>query len=261
VSAQRLLPAVRQDAIAERLRTTGSVTIAEVEALFGVSPVTVRRDLEQLERRGVVRRTHGGAVLPAGGAAGQASDRGPEPEIARALAAAAAGMLAPRDSLFLDSSALSLELARRILETGLSVTLLTNSVRVMHLVYVHAGPGIDLIGLGGTLARPSGSFVGPATVRAVAEHFADRVFLGVAGVTAAGMLTESEPLEAEIKRAMIAQAGGAVLLLDAATLAGHGLIAVAEVGELSAVIAAGVAPAALDPVRAPGVALHLSQDA
>jgi DeoR/GlpR family transcriptional regulator of sugar metabolism len=254
VSAQRLLPALRQDAIAERLRSTGSVTIAEVEALFGISPVTVRRDLEQLERRGVVRRTHGGAVLPAGSA--QASERGPEPETARALAEAAADMLAPRDSLFLDSSALSLELARRILETGLSVTLLTNSVRVMHLVYVHAGPGIDLIGLGGTLARPSGSFVGPATVRAVAEHFADRLFLGVAGVTTAGMLTESDPLEAEIKRAMIAQASGAVLLLDAATLAGHGLIAVAEVGELSAVIAAGVEPAALGPVRAPGVALH-----
>jgi DeoR family transcriptional regulator of aga operon len=257
VSAQRLEPALRQDAIAERLRDTGSVTIAEVEALFGVSPVTVRRDLEQLERRGVVRRTHGGAVLPAG-TAGHATDRAPEPESARALAEAAADMLAPRDSLFLDSSALSFELARRILETGLSVTLLTNSVRVMHLVFVHAGPGIDLIGLGGTLARPAGSFVGPATVRAVGEHFADRLFLGVAGVTAAGMLTESDPLEAEIKRAMIAQAGAAVLLLDAATLAGHGLNAVAEVTRLSAVIAAGVAPAALGPVRAPAVALHLT---
>ena len=95
-------------------------------------------------------------------------------------------------------------------------------------------------------------------MRAVGEHFADRLFLGVAGVTAAGMLTESDPLEAEIKRAMIAQAGGAVLLLDPPTLAGHGLIAVADVSELSAVIAAGVAPAALGPVRAPGVALHIT---
>jgi DeoR/GlpR family transcriptional regulator of sugar metabolism len=254
VSAGRLEPGSRQDAIAEHLRATGSVTIAEVEALFSVSPVTVRRDLAQLERRGVVRRTHGGAVLPAG----LPSESRPEPEAARALATAAVDMLAPRDSLFLDSSALSFEVARRVVETGRPVTLLTNSVRVMQLAFVHAGPGIDLIGLGGTLARPSGAFVGPATVRAVAEHFADRLFLGVAGVTAAGMLTESDPLEAEVKRAMIAQASGAVLLLDATTLAGHGLNAVAEVGELAAVIAAGVEPEALGPVRAPGVALHVT---
>ena len=46
------------------MRTTGAVTVAEVEELFGVSPMTARRDLAELERRGVARRTHGGAVLP-----------------------------------------------------------------------------------------------------------------------------------------------------------------------------------------------------
>jgi len=92
-------------------------------------------------------------------------------------------------------------------------------------------------------------------VRAVGEHFADRVFLAAAGMTAAGVLTEADPLEAEIKRAMIAQSGRATLLLDAATINGHGLIAVAAIGELDAVIAAGVAGDALAPVRVPGVEL------
>lgn len=250
----RVLPASRQEAIADHLRTAGSVTIAEVEELFGVSPVTARRDLAELERRGVVRRTHGGAVLPAGPGAEIAAGSAPEPRAARALAQAAVATLIPGESVFLDSSAASFEVAREVLEAAMSLTVLTNSVRVMHLLLTN-GTDVELIGLGGTLRRQAGSFVGPATVRAVEEHFADRLFLGVAGVTAAGVLTEADPLEGEIKRAMIGQARTSALLLDPATLAGHGLIAVAEVAELTSVIAAGVADDALGPVRVPGVEL------
>src|SRR3954454_1318456 len=59
-----VLAEARRREIAERLRANGAVTVAEVEERFGVSPMTARRDLAELERRGVVRRTHGGAVLP-----------------------------------------------------------------------------------------------------------------------------------------------------------------------------------------------------
>jgi DeoR/GlpR family transcriptional regulator of sugar metabolism len=245
-------PSSRQNAIAEHLRTTGWVTIAEVEQLFGVSPVTARRDLAVLERRGVLRRTHGGAVLPASPPA-IAEVAGPGP--GEALAGAAVAALTPGESVFLDSSPASYEVARAVVEAGLALTVLTNSVRVMHLLFESAGPALEVIGLGGTLRRQAGSFVGPATVRAVGEHFADRLFLGAAGVTPAGVMTEADPLEGEIKRAMIAQARESSLLLDPGTLAGHGLIAVAEVVELSSVIAAGVPEDALDPVRAPGVEL------
>jgi DeoR/GlpR family transcriptional regulator of sugar metabolism len=256
VSARRVLPASRQDAIADHLRSTGSVTIAEVEALFDVSAVTVRRDLAELERRGSVRRTHGGAVLPATSRSEREDDRPEhEPELIRALAEAALAGLAPSESVFLDSSPASLEVARKIVDAGLPMTVLTNSARVVHLVFTHAAPGLSLIALGGILRRRSGSFVGPATVRAIGEHFADRLFLGVARVTPAGVLTEADPLEAEIKRAMIARSERATLLLDPTTLSGHGLIAVAEVAELAAVIAAGVAGQALAPVRVPGVAV------
>ena len=60
-----MLAETRRREIAEALRTTGAISVAEVEARFGVSAMTARRDLDELERRGVLRRTHGGAVLPA----------------------------------------------------------------------------------------------------------------------------------------------------------------------------------------------------
>ncbi len=59
-----MLAETRRREIVETLRGSGSVTVSEVEARFGVSPVTVRRDLDELERQGVLRRTHGGGVLP-----------------------------------------------------------------------------------------------------------------------------------------------------------------------------------------------------
>ena len=59
-----MLPAERRRLIAERLRQHGSVSVSGLEAEFRISPMTARRDLDELERRGVARRTHGGAVLP-----------------------------------------------------------------------------------------------------------------------------------------------------------------------------------------------------
>jgi DeoR/GlpR family transcriptional regulator of sugar metabolism len=256
VSTRRTPASDRQDAIAERLRASGAITIGEIEALFGVSPVTVRRDLAELDRRGVVRRTYGGAVLPAAGELEPGASR--DEAAHHALAAAALDTLAPGESAFLDSSEPSLALARAILEAALPMTLLTNSVRVLALAFAHATPGLNVIGLGGTLQWGSASFTGPATVRAIGEHFADRLFLGASGLTPAGVLTEADPLEAETKRAMLAHAGRATLLLEPATLAGHGLIAVAELAQLAAVIAAGVDAGDLALTRAPGVALTMA---
>ena len=59
-----MLAMARRSAIADLLRDSGAVTVTEVESRFGVSPMTARRDLAELERQGIARRTHGGAVLP-----------------------------------------------------------------------------------------------------------------------------------------------------------------------------------------------------
>src|SRR5437868_136232 len=111
------------------MRTMGAVTVAEVEELFGVSPMTARRDLAELERR-------------------------------------------------------------------------------------EGGPELEVIGIGGNLRRLTRSFVGPFAVRTVQGHFADRLFFSVKGIAANGMLTDAEPLEAELKRTMIEQASDTVLLID-----------------------------------------------
>ena len=95
------------------------MTVAEVEERFGVSPMTARRDLAELERRGVVRRTHGGAVLPTISAHEDSFARRltVDAEAKRRLAEEAVALLTPRETIFLDSSTTTYYVARRLVET------------------------------------------------------------------------------------------------------------------------------------------------
>jgi DeoR/GlpR family transcriptional regulator of sugar metabolism len=227
------------------------VTIAELEARFGVSAMTARRDLSELERRGVVRRTHGGAVLPTFSAHEDSFARrlNSEAEAKRRIAAEAVERLAPRETVFLDSSTTAHYVARQMVDTGIQATVLTNSLPIMELVFNEGGTGLEVIAMGGTLRRLTRSFVGPFAVRTVLGHFADRLFLSVKGLTANGMLTDADGLEAEVKRAMIGQARESILLLDRTKLEARGLSVIASLSEVSGVISDGLQPAELDTLR------------
>jgi DeoR/GlpR family transcriptional regulator of sugar metabolism len=250
-----MLAESRRLAIVEMLRAGGSVTVADIEARFGVSSMTARRDLAELERQGAARRTHGGAVLPAisshEDSFGHRVER--DTEAKAALAELAVRRVGAGEAIFLDSSSTTFFLARRILETGLAVTLLTNSLPIMDLVASQAGPNVDLIALGGALRGLTQSFVGPQAVHAVKAHFADRLFLSCKGVTTAGILTDADPLEAELKRAMLEQAATSTVVLDASKLSVRGLNAIAPLSELDEVVTHGVAEAELAALRAAGV--------
>jgi DeoR/GlpR family transcriptional regulator of sugar metabolism len=253
----------RRAAIADLLRSSGSVTVGELEERFGISSMTARRDLAELERQGVARRTHGGAVLPAISAHEDSFVQRLEtaPEAKRALAAAAVATLTSRQSVFLDSSSTAYYVAQRIVEEGLEVTVITNSLPVMDLLATGAAPNVELIGVCGTLRRLTRSFVGPYAVHTVLGHFADRLFLSVKGVTRDGALTDADPLEAEVKATMIAHAQEAFLLIDDSKLHARGLNAVGRVADLAGVFAYGAGPRALGALRAAGVEVRAVEGA
>lgn len=236
-----LVPEERRRRIAERIREHGSVTVAMLEAEFGVSPMTARRDLSALEADGRARRTHGGAVLP--GVAGHEDSFLQRLEVAveakQRLARAAVALLEPGETVFIDSSTSAYYAARRVLTDGLKATLLTNSVPVMDLLSEKDWPNVDLVGVGGSLRKLTLSFVGPQAVRAVEAFFADKVFLSVKGLTPDGYLTDPDPLEAEVKRAMIKRAEHSVLLVDESKFEQRGLSVIAHVSDLAVVLAAG----------------------
>lgn len=235
------------------------MTVSEVEARFGVSAMTARRDLAELERRGLVRRTHGGAVLPTISAHEDSFARrlNTDADAKRRLADEAVALLAPRQSVFLDSSTTSHFVARAMVDTGIAATVLTNSLPVMELIFSEGGPNLELIAVGGNLRRLTRSFVGPIAVRTIQGHFVDRLFLSVKGLTENGMLTDADPLEAEVKRAMIGQAAESTLVIDRSKLSVRGLSAIASIAEVSGVLAHGLSEHEADGLRAAGASIRV----
>ena len=254
----QLVPEERRRQILEVLRERRSVTVGAVEQQFGVSPMTARRDLAILVREGHARRTHGGAVLPDLAAHEDSFRHRLELEVVEKerLARAVVATLESSETLFVDSSTTGFYVAKAILEAGVGVTVLTSSLPVMNLVGNASAPNVDLIALGGTFRKLTHSFVGPDTVRALRGYLVDRVVFSVKGVTRDGFLTDADPLEAEVKRAMIAHAQTAVLLATAQKFDDRGLAVVGPVSEVDIAYVTDPAPEAVRMMEAHGVSTH-----
>src|SRR5215210_4675049 len=234
------LPEQRQRRIVMRLREAGSVTVAGLEKELGISAATARRDLALLERQGKVKRTHGGAVPPG---LTQHEDSfqqrvGEAVEQKKRLARAAATLLEAVETVFIDSSTTAYYAARRSLAGTSGVTCLTNLVPVMDLFSTADPSGASMVGLGGIFRALTLSFVGPCTIRTIESYLADRAFVSVKGITAEGYLTDINPLEAEVKRAMIRQSERPVLLVDGRKFEQRGSSVIAHVSEVSLVVTA-----------------------
>ena len=250
-----MLPDERRRLIAEQLKEHGSVSVTSVGERFGVSLMTVRRDLTELERQGVARRTHGGAVLPGPSSHEDAFAQRLEVavEAKERLAAAAVALIAPGEAVFVDSSTTSYFAARRLVRDKLRCTVLTNSVPVMELISRSELPGTELIGLSGSLRKATRSFVGPATIEAIARHFADKALFSVNGVAPGGIMTEADPLEAEVKRQMLARSRCSILLLDGSKFERAGLSAIAEIKSVAKVLVAHATAAHVEQLTSAGV--------
>jgi DeoR/GlpR family transcriptional regulator of sugar metabolism len=240
-SRRPLVPAQRRRLIAARIRETGSVSVSGLEAEFGVSPMTARRDLQILEREGRARRTHGGAV-----AATLARDEdafqsrlAEAADAKRRLGERAAALIGSGETVFVDCSTTAYHAVQALMECGREATILTPSLAVMDLIARADQPQLELLGLAGTLRRLTRSFVGPQTVRAIQDHFADKLLLSVKGLGPGQVLTDANPLEAEVKRVMISRARESILLIDETKLENAGLSAIVPITDVDIVLVAG----------------------
>ena len=217
----------RLDNLRELIRGKGVIRVEEICSRLRVSPATVRRDLDQLEEAGSIRRVHGGAV--------SVDSRLEEPlfddkaSIAarekRRIAEAALQFIAPGDTIYLDGGSTVLEFAR-LLHDRTNVTVVTNSLRAAHEL---AGRGPRLILIGGELRRLSQTMVGPLTRRLLRELHVDKAFMGTIGLALKEGLTTTDPSEAYTKELVMSQARQVILLADSGKA---GKVAFASAGGL-----------------------------
>lgn len=210
-----MLAPVRRSWIAERVRQTGGVRVSELTELLGVSDMTVRRDLDELERQGLVAKVHGGAT-----AVNQPSSFEPLFEVKRdlqrsakqAIAKAALHFVQPGMTVAMSAGTTTWTLALLLAQVP-KITVITNSMVIANTL--HEQPGSDrTVILTGGVRTPSDGLVGPVTVRCLEQIHVDLAIMGAHGIAERAGLTTPNALEAETNRAMIACADSALVLAD-----------------------------------------------
>jgi DeoR/GlpR family transcriptional regulator of sugar metabolism len=203
----------RQSLIRRLLEENGKVTVPDLRARLGVSEATIRRDLEELDSLGWIRRAHGGAVrLERANREPPMLQRVPEQwEEKRAIGAASARMVRDGDTIFLGSGTTVLEVARA-LPAELRLAVITNSLPIVHELLRR--PKVELIIIGGMLRLSELSMVGHIAEQAVREFRADRVFMGMRAIDVRHGLTSDFLPEAITDRTIMTIAPEVVVVAD-----------------------------------------------
>lgn len=226
-------PGVLRDTRRQRLLTElnerRSVGLTELAECLGVSEVTARRDLAALEKQGLLRRVRGGAVLPQSGEPPFPFRRTSQSEEKADIAAAALAYVRDGDTIAVDVGTTTLAFASLLSERD-DLTVLTPSLHVVAVLAEH--DTIRLIVPGGVVRSNERSLVGDLTIRTVGEFNVRQLFLGVGGVDPQRGLTEYQPDDAAVKRAMLASAREITVLADATKLR---RVALANVAGLDAI--------------------------
>lgn len=227
----KVLGRVRKERMAARVRAQGFLSSADLAVEFGVSEMTIRRDLAELEAEGTVYRTHGGAVIEE--VKSQTQDTR-EPffderselngGVKALIATAAAKLIGPSNSIALDVGTTTYALAQEL--SGRSdVRIFTNNLRIAALDESHLA---QTYVVGGRVRQPEMSLCGSVAVQQLSKLWFDFAFIGVSSISTAGIFDYSIE-ETEVKRTYLERSTRKVVLADSSKFGGVSLV---EIGSL-----------------------------
>ena len=224
----------RRERMLDIVKETGYSSVAELGERFGVSEMTVRRDLGRLEKMGLVRVVHGGvSAITDLLAPLQFQFRTHHHTLAkRAIGARAAAMIEPNSVIGLDAGTTVLELARR-LPAGRNLTVVTHSLPAMNAVA--RCEGARLIGLAGTYENGIQAFAGQLASSFVSELRIQTLFLAASSIRDGAMWATTSH-DVEMKRALIRVADRVVLLIDSSKFEYSALMMVAALTAVTVVV-------------------------
>lgn len=247
----------RRHQIAQLVVAREVATVTELSERFVVSPVTIRSDLEALEKQGMLKRNRGGAVAHhvLRFAPTFQEKTSVHPLEKQAIAERAAELIEDGDHVIVDSGSTALFFARKIRDRDL--TILVNSVYTLN--ELTGAPTIDLITVGGTLYKPGMSFVGPLSETFLDKIHVDKVFLGVNGVSCKG-ISVNNMQEAGGKRRMIAAADRVIVLADSSKIGVNSFVFLTSLDHVQVLVTdAGIAPEYLKKFREVNVEVLIAQ--
>jgi DeoR family transcriptional regulator of aga operon len=249
----------RQARILQLLQQQGSVRVADLRHLFRVSDVTVREDLDALERQKLLIREYGGAIanqsITSNLIIGFAQRALEHAEEKARIGRAAAALVRDNETVIFDAGTTVMEVVRALPHT-IPLTAMTRGLNIA--IELGRLPQCITILTGGVLVPEALALVGSEVVEALRNIYADRLFLAAASADVERGLSELTLAEAPCKRAMIESASEIILVADSSKF---DRVAFARVGPLNVahkvVTDVGIAPATADAIRRMGVELIL----
>ena len=227
----------RHEAIAGLVRSHGRVAVSEVASTFGVTTETVRRDLATLERAGLLRRVHGGAVSTAALALAEPAldDRDVAQATQKDRIARAALELVPGvgGSVLLDGGTTTGRLAA-LLPTDRDLLVITHAVPLAARLAGVAGLSLQVVG--GTVRGSTQAAVGADTVAAIADLRADVVFVGTNGLVPGSGLSTPNTEEAAVKRALVRAGRQVVVVTDSSKIGVEQLVRFAPMSAVDVLV-------------------------
>jgi DeoR family glycerol-3-phosphate regulon repressor len=247
-SPDRIPAGARQARLMEILGRSGFLSVAEAAERMGVSAMTIRRDLEALEGRGVLTRTHGGAIAIQGRRLEVFDAVEPVFEQRRRrqagakskIAAAAAALIGPNETIALDVGTSVLALAKELVGRS-DLKYITNNLPAA--MSLSGGPSPVYL-LGGQLRGPEMSVIGTGAMEQARNYYVDRAFIGVSGVIEGGFYDYSLE-DSDVKRAFLEGARQVVALCDSSKFDHRALARICALNQVHLVVTESAPPAHL----------------
>ncbi len=224
----------RREQILSILEKNNRLLISELTKKFRATPATIRKDLNLLEKQGLLVRTHGGAMKKKSFFKGLALTEKEKLylEEKKRIAKEAAKLISEGDQIILDSGSTTELLAKEIKHFN-GITVITNGINIaLELMKSN----VEVILLGGALQKDSSALIGPITENALKMISVDKLFQGVDGIDLHAGLTTPDMIEAQTSRVMMNIASQRILLVDSTKFGRKSLGVISKVNELDRII-------------------------
>ncbi|QEK13068.1 DeoR/GlpR transcriptional regulator [Crassaminicella thermophila] len=231
-----MLAEKRKDRILQILEEDGSVKVSKLTKLFDVSIETIRRDLETLEKEGLLKRVYGGAVLKKN-KVHQLNYVKREKEFAdekKEIAKIAIRYIEEGQSIALNNGTTNIEIARELKKNFKELTVITNSLMIAsELADVDS---FTIILTGGILNNKEYAFYGDLSENVLSDFIVDKAFISVGGVSLTRGITDYLPGEVQIEKKLIEISQEVIILADSSKIDSVSLIKVTDIHEANLVI-------------------------
>lgn len=202
----------RRADILELARKTGRINVDALAARYNVTPQTIRKDLNELCKRGLLQRVHGGAVLSSGVAnVGYAARREMAAEEKRRIGLKTASLIPDNCSLLINIGTTTEQVAAA-LQGKHGILAITNSINVVNIL--RRNPEVDVIAAGGIVRRADGGVVGETAVDFIRQFKVDLAVIGASAIDVDGSLLDYDYREVKVAQAIIENARHTILVAD-----------------------------------------------